>query len=191
VLELENRGAEPLGPVLVFENVEGEAAWLEAGTLAPGAVRRLVGAAPGRTRELSLAPLEALLRAGGLCPDEARAMLATWRGDWFEPGLRVLYVLPRPATDRLLPLALVPAPRELERVLVGRLELFEPGLEQELVRAARAVGRGERSAEAAFAPLGRRLTRFGLALLQARGVEDPELAAAQWPLVQWLAARPH
>ena len=189
VLELENRGEEPLGPVLVYENVDGEGAWLEAGALAPGAVRRLVGEAPGRTRELSLAPLEALLRAGGLCADEARAMLATWRGDWFEPGLRVLYVLPRPATDRLLPLQLVPAPRALERVLVGRLELFEPELEAELLAAARALSRGEKAVEEAFAPFGRRLSRFSLALLQARAAEEPELERAQWPLVQWLARR--
>mgnify|MGYP001557929526 CR=1 FL=1 len=113
-------------------------------------------------------------------------MLATWHRDWFEPGLRAFYVLPRPATDRLLPLTLTPAPRALERVLVGRLELFEVGFEQEFLAAAHAVGTGERSAEQAFAPLGRRLTRFALALLQAREGSDPEAARAQWPLVQWL-----
>ena len=175
--------------MLLFENVAGACAFTEVGALAPGAVRRLQRDAFAHTSELSLAPLEELLRAHGLFADEARAMLATWRRDWFEPGLRAFYVLPRPDTDRLLPLTITPAPRALERVLVGRLELFEPELEKEILAAARAIGTSAQAAEEALAPLGRRLTRFALALLQAREDSDPETARAQWSMVAWLAAR--
>jgi len=62
----------------------------------------------------------------GLFADEADAMLATWDDDWFEPGLRVIWVVPRDETDSRLPLHLDPAPVSSVRTLVGRLELVTP-----------------------------------------------------------------
>jgi hypothetical protein len=55
---------------------------------------------------------------------EAQAMIATWRSTWSEPGLRVLYVVPRRLTDEVLPLAITPPPSALVRVLVGRTEVL-------------------------------------------------------------------
>lgn len=75
----------------------------------------------------------AILSATGLYPAEVEAMLATWDDDWFEPGLRVFTVLPRAETDALLPLTVSPAPDELVRTLVGRVEVVTPEV------AARAV----------------------------------------------------
>jgi len=62
----------------------------------------------------------------GLYPDEARAMLETWKDSWFEEGTRLLYIVPRSFVDRVLPLSISPAPNELTRVFVGRLELVSP-----------------------------------------------------------------
>lgn len=67
--------------------------------------------------------LRELLILEGLFPREADAMLATWGDLWFEPGRRLIYMLPREATDTLLPLSIEPAPDELVRVIVGRLDL--------------------------------------------------------------------
>jgi len=66
------------------------------------------------------------LVASGLYADEAEAMLETWDDEWFEPGLRIIWVLPREETDARLPLHLDPPPVSSVRTLVGRLELVLP-----------------------------------------------------------------
>jgi hypothetical protein len=79
------------------------------------------------------AEMEASLATEGLYADEAKAMVKTWRDSWFaEDGLRVLYTLPREWTDGILLLKIAPAPSELVRVMVGRAEIFSPGVEQRL-----------------------------------------------------------
>jgi hypothetical protein len=87
----------------------------------------------------------------------------TWRDSWFEePGVRVLYVLPRVWTDRVLPLTLDPKPRETVRVMVGRAEVITPNMEWELlkqvVRYSDASEAGRPQAVAAARELG--LGRF-------------------------------
>lgn len=42
-------------------------------------------------------------------------MVDTWRDSWFEPGLRVLYTVPREVTDAVLPLTVTPAPQAIAR----------------------------------------------------------------------------
>ncbi len=59
----------------------------------------------------------------GLYPEEAQAMLATWRDSWFEEGSRLLYIVPRGFVDQVLPLSIDPAPSQMVRVFVGRLEI--------------------------------------------------------------------
>lgn len=81
-----------------------------------------------------------VLRGTGLYEKEARAMLETWKDTWFEDGLRVLYVLPGPTTDALLPLTVSPAPTESVRVLVGRLELLTP---DRVTAVRRALEKGD------------------------------------------------
>jgi hypothetical protein len=73
--------------------------------------------------------LEQILIANGLYPDEARAMLQTWNDSWFEEGARLLYVVPRPLVDSVLPLTIAPAPANTTRVFVGRLEIVTPTTE--------------------------------------------------------------
>ena len=89
--------------------------------------------------------LRSRLLVTGLYPDEVEAMLATWEGEWFEPGLRAFYVLPSAEVDRRLPLTLEPEPRELVRVIVARAELLDPaGLARaaQLTDAERAAAFG-------------------------------------------------
>lgn len=68
----------------------------------------------------------AALMDQGLYPDEARAMLETWKDSWFEEGSRLLYLVPREFVDRVLPLSISPEPAQTTRVFVGRLELVTP-----------------------------------------------------------------
>ena len=56
-------------------------------------------------------------------------MLETWRDSWFEEGLRVFYILPRPLTDSVLPITISPQPTQLVRVLVSRVEIITPEME--------------------------------------------------------------
>ena len=72
------------------------------------------------------AELEGVLVERGLYPDEADAMVATWRDSWFEEGSRLIYIVPSGFIAKVLPLAIEPAPGQIVRVFVGRLELVTP-----------------------------------------------------------------
>jgi hypothetical protein len=91
--------------------------------------------------------VEAVLTAEGLYPREAQSMVHTWESSWFgEEGTRLFYIVPRRITDELLPLRLDPAPRELVRVLVGRMEIMTPSEEQ---RVMDLVARSQAARDAA------------------------------------------
>jgi hypothetical protein len=79
--------------------------------------------------------LTAALEQFGLYPKEAAAMVETWRDSWFEQGMRVIYLMPRATVDKVLPLKVTPAPKETQRVFVGRVEMLSPWTER-TIRAA-------------------------------------------------------
>lgn len=140
-LALLNRGAEQLRSLFVLEVRGHEARVLPIESLAVGAELKPADDAGAAFRPLNKvrnelgAALEHELAAAGLYPREAAAMVKTWDDAWFaEPGTRVLYILPRAWTDRVLPLKLEPAPRELARVMVGRAEIFDPAVENAMQR---------------------------------------------------------
>ena len=89
--------------------------------------------------EAAFSDLEGILIAQGLFPDEAHAMLETWRDSWFEEGSRILFIVPRAFVDSVLPLTIIPAPAQLTRVFVGRVELVTP-VTQQAVESAFASG---------------------------------------------------
>ena len=89
--------------------------------------------------EALFSDLEGILIAQGLFPDEAHAMLETWRDSWFEEGSRILFIVPRAFVDSVLPLTIIPAPAQLTRVFVGRVELVTP-VTQQAVESAFASG---------------------------------------------------
>ena len=70
------------------------------------------------------ARLERLLVAHGLFEREARAMVDTWKDSWFEPGTRLIYIVPTSFVDATLPLDVRPRPSKIARVFVGRIELL-------------------------------------------------------------------
>jgi hypothetical protein len=113
-----------VGKVIVFENQGGQIGFTVA--RAGNTIAR-----PNLSASLESLRSEfaALLVANGLYRKEAEAMLETWRDSWFEEGLRVFYILPRAATDAVLPVEIAPRPTELVRVLVGRAEVITPELE--------------------------------------------------------------
>src|SRR5206468_399685 len=77
--------------------------------------------------------VEKVLRGEGMANDEARAMVATWSRSWFQSeGTRILYVVPRPLVDALLPLRIDPKPDAIERVLLARIECIPPATEAEV-----------------------------------------------------------
>ena len=83
--------------------------------------------------------LEGILLDQGLYPDEAHAMVQTWWDSWFEEGSRLIYIVPRGFIDKVLPLAVDPAPGQIVRVFVGRLEVVTPDTTR-AVEAALASG---------------------------------------------------
>jgi hypothetical protein len=81
----------------------------------------------------------------GLYEREARAMVNTWRTSYFTTeGIRVLFVLPQSWTDRYIPLRIAPAPSELVRVMVGRVEVLTPEREQEAESSVRDLSSPDR-----------------------------------------------
>ena len=75
------------------------------------------------------------LVAQGLYEAEAKAMVETWRDDWFNDGTRVFYFVPKPDVDRILPLTISPAPVSTVRAFVGRMEVITPESESDVLQA--------------------------------------------------------
>jgi hypothetical protein len=121
---VENRGLQPVPTVILFENRGGRFGYRNAGTVASAATLD----SPSLDGSLSVLQqeLENALVAQGLFPKEAEAMVETWHDSWFEEGSRLIYILPTPAVDAILPLQVEPAPSQTVRVFVGRIELVTP-----------------------------------------------------------------
>lgn len=94
--------------------------------------------------------LAARLVASGLYPKEARAMVNTWRTSYFQTeGIRVLFVLPQAWTNAFIPIAVNPPPKELVRVMVGRLEVLTPDREERAEAAVRGLASSDPSTRSA------------------------------------------
>jgi hypothetical protein len=147
------------------------------------AVLRPAEGSEGRVRVATLADLvetnvEDVARAladeltcEGLTRAEAVSMVRTWRKSWLEsPGTRVLAPLPRRVTDAILPLEVLPAPRETVRVMVARLDILTSAEERRAEETARSAATGAEARE--------RLGRFAWPILRrvARTTGDPEIA---------------
>lgn len=80
--------------------------------------------------------IHAALVRDGLFDDEATAMLNTWEVSYFKrPGLRLFFMVPRPWTENYLPMS-VSQSADVERVMVGRIELVTPEQRATLRRIA-------------------------------------------------------
>ncbi|HET9401913.1 MAG TPA: hypothetical protein VFO34_13280 [Candidatus Acidoferrales bacterium] len=143
-VQLENRSGVPV-PAILFER-RGEKVGY-----------RTIGEFTGRTTVQSSdlsggvdalgSEIEGLLVTQGLYADEAHAMVKTWRDSWFEEGSRILYLVPRQFIDSVLPLSIRPAPSNVTRAFVGRLELVTPATERAV---AAALANNDRAALSKF-----------------------------------------
>ena len=124
---------------------------------------------PGSLADLTEAVVASLVDEG-LYEKESRAMVKTWEASWFgEAGTRLFYIVPHRTTEELLPLRIEPRPRELVRVLVGRMEIMTPGEEQRILDM---VGRSRDARTSA----------------RMREASDEELRAALEPILDELLA---
>ncbi|MCC6995946.1 MAG: hypothetical protein IT370_15160 [Deltaproteobacteria bacterium] len=133
--------------------------------------------------------LRRALEATGLYADEAKAMVDTWQRSYFQSyGLRVLYVVPRAWTDRLLPMRVTPAPTELVRTLVGRVEVLTAAEELDILGRVKAAARaGQPLAPAEFGRFAEPKLRRALELMPA---DDPALRQFTQQLVTAANAMP-
>ncbi len=132
-LLVENHGQEEIPITILFERRGERVGYRIGGALEKEALLdppELTGTIGDLGREL-----EGMLVAQGLYQDEAHAMVETWRGSWFEEGSRLLYIVPAPFVDGVLPLSIHPAPAQTVRVFVGRLEIVTPATEKAVERA--------------------------------------------------------
>jgi hypothetical protein len=155
--------------VIVFENSEDRSGWRIHGPLNGEAT--IARPALGQPVEPLFREIEKALVGQGLYEKEAAAMVKTWRDSWFEEGLRVFYILPRRATDAILPITIKPQPSELARVFVGRAEIITPEMEREIRAAAQLFGENSPEARAAAINSVRRYGRFADPVLrQSRNI---------------------
>ncbi|MES2440130.1 MAG: hypothetical protein V4584_13760 [Verrucomicrobiota bacterium] len=150
-LHVENQTGGRIPYLVAFEIAEGTLRWTEktTGLDAGGSISipetDLKAGPPGFCEPLYRAMKTGLANCG-LTDAEARSMVETWWHSYFEaPGLRVFWVLPREATDRLLPLQVSPPPVEIVRVLVGRSEVLRP--RQEVLWQAISKKTGDEAAQ--------------------------------------------
>jgi hypothetical protein len=131
------------------------------------------------------------LVAAGLYAKEAQAMVNTWERSYFRTqGLRLLYLVPRPSLDRVIPIHIRPEPDSLVRVIVGRVEILTPAREREIEHFVADLGAKDFSvratATAGLARLGR-LSEPALHRVVAT-TSDPEVRARAQVLIQKMAA---
>lgn len=178
VVTVENTGAQPLAHLFLLNIHDGQGAFAVLDELAASNTvhwQQLSNTAGEHWNRFDLAQfkteiaaqVQAALISTGLFPDEAQAMVNTWKDSWFtEDGVRVLYLLPRPWTDEILPLTITPAPAELTRVMVGRAEVITPKVEANLFQLLSTAQTGDTNAQAQATSEFKHLGRFASPALQ-------------------------
>ena len=142
---VENRGADAVPAVILFENRGGRFGYRNAGLVE----QTLTLDPPALEADFSQLryELENALVDQGLFLKEAQAMVETWRDSWFEEGARLIYIMPSHSVDAILPLRVEPAPLRTARVFVGRIELLSPDT---LRTVENALANGDRSTIARY-----------------------------------------
>jgi hypothetical protein len=176
--------------VFVLRVDRGRAAYRYLPRLEPG--QSLSGVIPGIEEARPLAEftrriaddLAARLTDSGLYAKEARAMVNTWTNSYFQAdGIRVLFVLPQRWTDAFIPMTVIPQPKQVVRVMVGRVELLSPERERLAEEAVRGLADPDEA---------RRAQAFATLRAQGRYVEPivrRVLRTSQDPKVQALCKR--
>jgi len=128
--------------------------------------------------DAAVAILRSVLLDEGLYEKEADGMIKIWREGMFEtPGLRAMYLMERKTLDAFLPLTIQPAPDEIERVMLVRIECLTPEREARILELLKQLGaenyRDRGSAQKKLMEVG----RVGQALMRKfyDNTEDPEI----------------
>jgi len=132
-IAFDNLSGQPIPSLIVFERRGDKLGYHIASSLQGHAI--LETPSVSGTLDSLRSDLEDILTAQGLYRDEAHAMLETWGDSWFEEGSRLIYIVPRQYVDSILPLSINPAPSQLSRVFVGRIELVTPATEKSIEAA--------------------------------------------------------
>jgi len=130
---VKNLRADAVSGVILFENRRGKLRYQVAGMLR-NEVALDWGSQQSNMSALQM-DLERILVAHGLYRKEAQAMIETWHDSWFEEGTRLLYIVPQHVIDSVLPLDIQPAPAQIARVFVGRMEIITPAIEEDVRQA--------------------------------------------------------
>jgi hypothetical protein len=136
---LSNHLQDEIPALILFERRGEKVGFRILGPLTDQSAFALPGVS-GATDSL-FSDFEGILVSQELYPDEADAMIETWKNSWFEEGARLFYIVPRSFVDSVLPLTITPAPAQISRVFVGRLELIIPATEQAVESAFASIDR--------------------------------------------------
>ncbi len=156
---VKNTGKHRIPGHLLVQVQDGKVSFKSLGKLAAGDEEKAQLSSEASTTEKLGDAVTALLIEQGLYEKEARAMVKTWKADWFgENGTRVLYLVAEPQTAELLPLQIEPKPDRLVRVLVGRHDVLTPEREADIdVLVSRL--RGDSNSDAKLAD--QAMSKFG------------------------------
>jgi len=143
-MEVTNLGDHPIQAALLLQiEADGRGAIMNQGALPGGSSQEISRSVMSlksnlKSRQEFLSQAKAMLISeltrSGLYLDESVAMANTWEKSYFgQEGLRVLYILNREETERLLPMRVSPQPDRLVRTLVGRVEVLSAQEENSLL----------------------------------------------------------
>jgi hypothetical protein len=161
-IEAMNQSSGEIPKLILFERRGEQVGFREAGAVREGVI--LEPPVLDASLDSLLSDLQAALISSGLYPDEAHAMLETWKDSWFEEGSRLIYIVPDSFVEKILPLSIQPQPAKVQRVFVGRMELLTPATQNAIETVAASHDK------AAFAEYG----RFLPALIELILRKNPE-----------------
>jgi hypothetical protein len=133
-IEAINQSAAEVPKLILFERRGEKLGFREVNSLREGAI--LDPPVLNASLDSLLPDLEASLISSGLYPEEAHAMLESWKDSWFEEGSRLIYIVPNSFVGQILPLSIEPQPATVHRVFVGRMELLTPATQNAIETAA-------------------------------------------------------
>jgi hypothetical protein len=151
-LDRETTLGKEVRQVFVIRVENGRGAYRFRPALRPG--QQVSDVIPSMAQSLPLAEftkavaadLAARLTESGLYEKEAQAMVSTWTTSYFQTdGVRAIFVMPQSWTDAFIPMRVLPEPKQIVRVMVGRLELLTAEREKLAATAVRDLASVESS----------------------------------------------
>lgn len=129
-IQIRNVSPDAIPLAILFENRDGHVGYRAVTDFREGVVDppELNGSV-NEVKDLIVKTLES---RGGLYAKEAQAMMDTWQDSWFEEGMRLIYLLPQREVAAVLPLRIDPAPAQVTRAYVGRVEMLSPAMQREI-----------------------------------------------------------